>query len=59
MNPNRLEQTFLLIPRKRPKVTLPVPNTVSPDTLVKQSMKENVQQTETENKNTSYMSIYL
>ena len=63
MHPNRLQQTFMSIPRKRPRVHTPVlvndPNTVSPDTLVEQPMKDNTQQTSTGNKNTSYMSIYL
>ena len=63
MNPNRFQQTFMYVPWKRPKVNPPVLEnglgTVVPDNLLKQPVKYGVEQTSTENKNTSYMSIYL
>ena len=75
MNTNQLDRTFVRIPhRKRPKTqhpvvtkvktTLPFPLSgkepqTKPKRLLKVSRTPKTEQTVTENKNTSYMSIYI
>ena len=72
MNTNQLDRTFVRIPhRKRPrtvvtkvKTTLPNPITgkepqSKPKRLLKVSRTPKTEQTVIENKNTSYMSIYI
>ena len=75
MNTNQFDRTFVRVPhRKRPrtqhpvvtkvKTTLPIPPTgkepqTKPKRLLKVSRTPKTEQTDTENKNTSYMSIYI
>ena len=75
MNTNQLDRTFVRIPhRKRPRTQHPVvtkvkttlPNPITgkepqskPKRLLKVSRTPKTEQTVIENKNTSYMSIYI